>query len=249
EEERARTKQAEEEQKGRELARRLAIEEKKLTPDGLPILSGFSLRDAKERLLAGLFARPDMCRSMERQGITRDHFCDDPKFQEAFDTVRSGADIKAIVDQNPICEIARLQRLANRMRAIEMSSLARQIVASVRAKQAADKVSETNNAVEPDHGQSEAANKPIATTELAPAFDYASVLPECLPLLADVARLKTLEQKLFDNIPTQIAFEREHLAPKRHNLSADLVEGKFEEIPVAPAQLLPDASSSAPVPP
>src|SRR5262249_4917341 len=214
EEERARTKQAEEEQKGRELARIFAVEEKKLTPDGLPILSGFSLRDAKERLLAGLFARPDMCRWMERQGITRDHFCDDPKFQEAFDTVRSGADIQAIVDQNPICEIARLQRLATWRRAKERSAPALRIAASVRAKQAAYEVNETttNNVVEPDDGQSEAANKPIATTELAPAFDYASVLAECLPLLAEIAKLKTLEQKHFDNIPAQIAFDRKCLA-------------------------------------
>src|SRR5262249_10896740 len=127
-----------------------------------------------------------------------------------------------------------------------MSALARRIVASVRAKQAADEVNETttNNVVEPDDGQSEAANKPIATTELAPAFDYASVLAECLPLLAEIAKLKTLEQKHFDNIPAQIAFERKCLAP---NLPGDLVDGQFEEVPVAEAQLLPAAPSRGPV--
>src|SRR6202040_3739555 len=49
------------------------------------------------------------------------------------------------------------------------------------------------------------ANKPVALTELAAELDYASVLPQYTPLLLELDRLITAEQKRFDMVPAQIA--------------------------------------------
>ncbi len=162
-----------------------------------------------------------------------------------------------------------------------MFSLARQIVASVRAEEAAANVTETvlesNKAVGPEGGDqsqsggmevetisakaeptlqsetekvtAETANNPVALTELTAELDYASVLPQYTPLLLDLDRLITAEQKRFDMIPAQIAFERECLALKPHDLPSDLLEGEFKETPIAgKADQLPStAHASAPV--
>jgi hypothetical protein len=91
----------------------------------------------------------------------------------------------------------------------------------------------------------ETANKPVALSEL----DYASVLPQYTPLLLDLDRLMAAEQKRFDMVPTQIAFERGCLALKPQDAPSDLLEGKFIEMPIAgEADQLPStAHASAPV--
>jgi hypothetical protein len=119
--ERARAKQAEEGYKKRELDRFFASYERTRPalwlpgaeadeetdgtntglPSDIPILSGLPLREAKQRLLSRLLRRPDLCRHVERHGITRNHFRDNPEWQEAFEMVRSGADIQAHVLKNP----------------------------------------------------------------------------------------------------------------------------------------------------
>ena len=58
----------------------------------------------------------------------------------------------------------------------------------------------------------ERANKPVALTELTAELDYASVLPQYTPLLVELDRLIAAEQKRFDMVPAQIAFERGCLA-------------------------------------
>jgi hypothetical protein len=282
EEEQARAKQAEEERKAREAAQHFAMEEARRparSPDGLLLLGGPRLHEAKQRLVSALLKRPDLCRWVERQGITRDHFADDPKWQEAFDLVRTGADIVALVAQKPTGEIAHLLQFAEEMNASATFALTRQIMASVRAEEAAAKAAETalkfEDAVdsdggdrpqskvldgevippnaeptlqtETDKGMTETANKAVASTELSTEFDYASVLPECLPLLVELNKLITAEQKRFDIIPSQIAFERECLALK---LPDDVLDGEFKEVPVEQeaAQLPPAAPASAPAP-
>src|SRR5205807_5676264 len=103
------------------------------------MLRGLALREARQRLLSSLLRRPSLCPYVERNGISRDHFRNNPKWQEAFDTVRSGADIPALVVSNPTCETA----LGVEMSASAMLSLARQIVASIRAEEATAEVAET----------------------------------------------------------------------------------------------------------
>ena len=95
----------------------------------------------------------------------------------------------------------------------------------------------------------EAANKPVALTELAAELDYASVLPQYTPLLLELDRLITAEQKRFDMIPAQIAFERGCLALKLQDAPSDLLEGEFTEIPIGGEvdQLSSTAHASAPV--
>jgi hypothetical protein len=296
--ERARAKRAEEEHNNRELDRMFARYERPRSalwiagakadakvagtntqlPSDLPLLSGLPLREAKQRLLSCLLRRPDLCRHVERQRITRDHFRDNPEWQEAFEMVRRGAaDIQAQVVKNPTCEIARLWRLAEQVRASETLSLARQIMASVRAEDAAANVTETavksSKAMEPDDGDqpqsdgmdvetisakaeptlqpetekvtTETANKSVALTEL----DYASVLPQYTPLLLELDRLISAEQKRFDMVPAQIAFERGCLALKLQDAPSDLLEGEFTEMPIAGEvdQLPSTAHASAPV--
>jgi hypothetical protein len=232
-------------------------------------------------LLSRILRRPDLGRYVQRHGITRDHFRDNPEWEEAFDMMRNGADIQAHVVKNPTSEIARLWQSAEEMRAAETLSLAYQIMASVRAEAAAASVTETavklSKAVEPedgDHPQSdgmdvetisakaeptpqpetekvttETANKPVALTELPVELDYASVLPQYTPLLLDLDRLRAAEQKRFDMVPAQIAFERGCLALKLQDAPSDLLEGDFTKIPIAgEADQLPStAHASAPV--
>jgi hypothetical protein len=62
----------------------------------VPILRGLALRHARQRLLSSLLRRPSLCPYVERNGITRDHFRNNPKWQEAFDMVRDGADIRTM---------------------------------------------------------------------------------------------------------------------------------------------------------
>jgi hypothetical protein len=279
--ERARAKRAEEERNLRELDQVLASYElprRAVRPAGAkndektdgtntgppsdtPILSGLPLRRAKERLLSRLLRRPDLCRRVERNGITRNHFRDHPEWEETFEAVRSG--IQAHVLKNPTGEIARLWQLGEEKMEIGTLSLARQIVASVRAEQATANVTETavksSNAVEREDGDqppcdgmgvetmsakavpmlqsenetTERADKPVALTELTAELDYASVLPQYTPLLMELDRLITAEQKRFDMVPAQIAFERECLALKLQDVPSDLLEGEFKEIPLA----------------
>jgi hypothetical protein len=254
EEELARAKRAEEERNAREVARRFAIKEGRRparSADGLVLLSGPPLREAKQRLLSGLLQRPDMCPRVERNGIRRDHFLDDPNWQEAFDLVHSGADIQALIVQNPTSEIARLWQLAEEMRGYEMLALARQIVASVRAEDAPAMVTETIlSSSKPDEADDGPKPRTEVTDEFSTEFDYASVLPECLPLLLEIDRLRTSEQKRFDSIPGLIAFERECLALKLDDQPGDVVEGEFKEVPGAEGDKLQAAlPSSAPVQP
>jgi hypothetical protein len=86
-------------------------------------------------------------------------------------------------------------------------------------------------------------------TELTAELDYASVLPQYTPLLLELDRLIAAEQKRFDIVPAQVAFERECLALKLQDLPSDLLEGEFKEIPIAgKADQLPStAHASAPV--
>src|SRR6266849_3547668 len=70
----------------------------------------------------------------------------------------------------------------------------------------------------------ETANKPVALTELAAELDYASVLPQYTPLLLELDRLITAEQKRFDMVPAQIAFERGCLALVLQDAPSDLLE-------------------------
>jgi hypothetical protein len=132
--ERARAKQAEEEHRKREFDRLFPrdegpqpavwlagakTEEKTAAtntrlPSDNPILSGLPLRQAKQRLLSRILRRPDLGRYVQRHGITRDHFSDNPEWQEAFDMMRNGADIQAHVVKNPTSEIARLWQSAER---------------------------------------------------------------------------------------------------------------------------------------
>jgi hypothetical protein len=120
------------------------------------MLRGLALREARQRLLSSLLRRPSLCPYVERNGISRDHFRNNPKWQEAFDTVRSGADIPALVVSNPTCETAHLWRLGVEMSASAMLSLARQIVASIRAEEATAEVAETaaksSTVVKPEDG-------------------------------------------------------------------------------------------------
>jgi hypothetical protein len=92
---------------------------------------------------------------VEPSGIGCCHFANNPKWQEAFDMVRNGADIPSLIALNPTCETARLWGLGIEMDADKMLSLARQIVASVRAEEAADEVAETapksSTVVEPEN--------------------------------------------------------------------------------------------------
>jgi hypothetical protein len=83
-------------------------------PSDNPILSGLPLRQAKQRLLSRILRRPDLGRYVQRHGITRDHFRDNPEWEEAFDMMRNGADIQAHVVKNPTSEIARLWQSAER---------------------------------------------------------------------------------------------------------------------------------------
>jgi hypothetical protein len=258
----ARAKQAKEERKGRDFDRivaswtrrpplRLANKKSAGTntrpPSDISILSGVALREAKERLLSRLLNRPDLCRCVERDGITRDHFSADPNWQQAFDMVRSGADIQALVLKDPTCETARLWGLAAQM-STSTSSLALQIVASVRAEGAAAMVAETTLEPSTDDVPTETANEPVVLTEVTAEFDYARVLPDYLPLLVELDKLRTAEQKRFDVIPAQIAFERECLALKLHDLSSDPVEGECEES-VGAGEADQPAIGAAPQPP
>jgi hypothetical protein len=109
----------------------------------LPILRGLALRQARQRLLSSLLRQPSLWPYVEPSGINRDHFRNNPKWQEAFDMVRGGADISALVVGDPTCETTHLWRLGIEMDAGAMLSLARQIVASVRAEEAAAEVAET----------------------------------------------------------------------------------------------------------
>jgi hypothetical protein len=95
----------------------------------------------------------------------------------------------------------------------------------------------------------ETANKPVALTELPVELDYANVLPPYTPLLLDLDRLRAAEQKRFDMVPAQIAFERGCLALKLQDAPSDLLEGDFTKIPIAgEADQLPStAHASAPV--
>ena len=172
--ERARAKQAGEEHRKREFDRMFGGDECPLPavwlagakteektaatntrlPSDNPILSGLPLRQAKQRLLSRILRRPNLGRYVQRHGITRDHFSDNPEWEEAFDMMRNGADIQAHVVKNPTSEIARLWQSAEEMSAGETLSLAYQIMDSVRAEAAAASVSETavksSKAVEPE---------------------------------------------------------------------------------------------------
>jgi hypothetical protein len=114
-----------------------------VTPDeaSLPILRSLALRQARQRLLAGLARRPTLWPFVERSGIKRHHFGDNRKWQEAFEMVRSGADIRAFVVGNPNCETAYLWRLGVEMGAGAMLALAAQIVRSARAEREAEAAS------------------------------------------------------------------------------------------------------------
>jgi hypothetical protein len=244
-------------------------------PSDIPILSGLPLRQAKQRLLSPILRKPHLGRYVQRHGITRDHFRDNPEWEEAFDMMCNGADIQEHVDKNPTSEIARLWQSAEEMRAAETLALANQIMASVRAEAAVASATETavksNKAVEPeDAGVSqsdgmgvestsakpvptlqpetekvttETANKPVALSEL----DYASVLPQYTPLLLELDKLISAEQKRLDMVPAQIAFERGCL--NLQDAPSDLLEGEFTEIPIAGEvdQLPSTAHASAPV--
>jgi hypothetical protein len=241
--EQARAKQAEEEYKARALDRILGDGRGTGLPSDTPILSGLPLQDAKERLLSRLLRRPDFCRWVERNGITRDHFRDNPEWQEIFDLVRSGQDIQAFVDKNPSSETARLWRLAEQMRAGETLALARQIVASVRADEAAmvTAAREATQAAEPD----DPADKPVAMIEPAAELDYASGLPDVLRILLDLGKLTTAELKRFDMVPTLIAFTRECRALNLHEVNSDPLEVEFKDGPiVVEADQLPATSST-----
>jgi hypothetical protein len=98
---------------------------------------------------------------------------------------------------------------------------------------------------ETDNTTTETANKPVALIEL----DYASVLPQYTPLLLELDRLISAEQKRFDMVPAQIAFERGCLALNLQDAPSDLIEGEFTKIPIAgEADQLPStARASAPV--
>jgi hypothetical protein len=299
--ERARAKQAEEEHEKREFDRIFGGDERARPaawlaganadektagpntrlPSDIPILSGLLLRQAKQRLLSRILRRPDLGSYVQRHGITRDHFRDNPEWEEAFDMMRNGADIQAHVVKNPTGETAHLWQSAEEMSAGETRSLAYQIMASVRAEGAAASATETavksSKAVEPEDGDesqsdgmgvetmsakavptlqpetekvtTETANKPVALTELTAELDYASVLPQYTPLLLELDRLITAEQKRFDMVPAQIAFERGCLALKLQDAPSDLLEGEFKEIPIAGEvdQLPSNAHASAPV--
>ncbi len=120
----------------------------------IPILRRLALRQAKQRLLCALLRRPSLWPNVEPSGIGCCHFANNPKWQEAFDMVRNGADIPSLIALNPTCETARLWGLGIEMDADKMLSLARQIVASVRAEEAAE-VAETaprSSTVEPEDG-------------------------------------------------------------------------------------------------
>src|SRR5713101_697204 len=93
----------------------------------LPILRGLALRQARQRLLSSLLRQPSLWPYVEPSGINRDHFRNNPKWQEAFDMVRGGADISALVVGDPTCETTHLWRLGIEMDAGAMLSLARQI--------------------------------------------------------------------------------------------------------------------------
>ena len=222
-------------------------------PSDIPILSGLPLRQAKQRLLSSILRLRNVGCYMQSQGMTRDHFRDDPEWEEAFDMMRNGADIQAHVVKNPTSEIARLWQSPEKMKITETLALAYQIMASVRAEAAAASVTET--AAEPtlqpetEKVTTERANKSVALTELAAELDYPGVLPQYTPLLLDLDRLITAEQKRFDMVPAQIAFERGCLALKLQDAPSDLLEREFTEMPIAGEvdQLPSTAHASAPV--
>jgi hypothetical protein len=165
--ERARAKQAQEEHRKREFDRMFGGDErprqaiwlagaKTHEKSDIPILSGLPLRQAKQRLLSRILRKPNLGRYVQRHGITRDHFRDNPEWEEAFDMMRNGADIQAHVVKNPTSEIARLWQSPEKMKISETLALAYQIMASVRAEAAAASVTETalksNKAAEPEDG-------------------------------------------------------------------------------------------------
>jgi hypothetical protein len=237
----------------------------------LPILSGLPLLKAKEHLLSCLLQRPKGWPQLECTGLSRHHFRDRREWQQAFDLMLTGQDhIRAFVVENPTSEIARLYRGGTWLRTEQALPLVRQIVASVRAEEAAGS---SNKALEPtDRGSSEVeapnpetarakaemavpetekvspetANEPVASTELS--LDYASVLQQHMPLLLDLDRLITVAQKRFDSIPAQIAFERQCLPLESDNVPSNVVEGEFKEIPaVRDADHAPSAAQSSSV--
>jgi hypothetical protein len=246
------------------------------SPSDIPILSGLPLRQAKQRLLSRILRQPSLGSYVQRHGITRDHFHDNLEWQEAFDMMRNGADIQAHVVKNPTGETARLWQSAEEMRAGETLSLAYQIMASVRAEGAAASVTETavksSKAVEPEDGdesqsdgmgvetmsakaapalqpKTEKVTNETALAEVAAELDYARALPQYTPLLLDLDKLITAEQKRFDMVPAQIAFERGCLALKLQDAPSDLLEGEFTEMPIAGGvdQLPSAAHANAPV--
>jgi len=181
---------------------------------------------------------------VERNGITRDHFRDNPEWQDIFDLVRSGEDFQAILDKNSSSEIARLWGLAEHLRASETFSPARQIVASVGAEDAAMVTArEATQAVnvgpprtlatETQKVTPQNSDEPVALTELATELDYASVLPDALPLLLHLDKLKTAEHKRFDMIPGLIAFARDCFALKLDDVHRDAALEGEKESPIA----------------
>jgi hypothetical protein len=225
--------------------------------DDLPILSGLPLLKAKEHLLSCLLQRPKGWPELECTGLSHHHFRDRREWQQAFDLMLRGQDhVQAFIVDNPTSEIARLHRGGTWLRTEHSLSLVRQIVASVRAEEGAGN---SNKALEPaDRGPSkveatnpetapaqveaavlpqtekaapEMANKAADATELS--LHYASVLQEHMPLLLNLDRLITAEQKRFDSSSALIEFERQCLALERHDLPSNVLEGEFKEIPAA----------------
>ena len=88
----------------------------------IPILRRLALRQAKQRLLCALLRRPSLWPNVEPSGIGCCHFANNPKWQEAFDMVRNGADIPSLIALNPTCETAHLWRLGVEMDAGAMLS-------------------------------------------------------------------------------------------------------------------------------
>jgi hypothetical protein len=122
--------------------------------------------------------------------------------------------------------------------------LARQIVASVGAEDAAMVTArEATQAVNVGPPQTLAtetqkvtpqnSDKPVALTELATELDYANVLPDALPVLLHLDKLKTAEHKRFDMIPGLIAFARDCLDLKLDDVHRDAALEGEKESPIA----------------
>jgi hypothetical protein len=210
--------------------------------DDIPILRGLPLRQAKQRLLSSLLRRPSLFPNVERNGISRDHFRNHPEWQQAFELVRSGADIPSLVAGIPTSEIAHLWRLGVELSASAMLSLARQVVASVRAEDAAAEVaatSPTRKVIQPKEGHqansdiadvsfNERTSDPALVTAAEAITARVGAVDPNGPACGDTARQPKLVLPTTERSPRVAAKLVEAMSFLRHELQGEVAATEIE---------------------